>query len=323
MKPRTDPLLSLIVVTDDTVASVRRLFRFLEVQTIRERLEVVLVTPSGELGTPEPDLTGFHSWKVVELGAVRSMAAARAIGIRAASAPLVALTEEHSFPEPDWAERLVEAHALGFAAVGPAIENFNPVTRVSWANLLVEYGQWMARPRDEDPEHLPGHNSSYRRDLLLEYGERLDEMIQAESVIHWDLRARGHRICLAPEATTHHVNMSRLRCAAVLRVQWGRGFGSTRARSWSGARRLLYVLGAPLIPLVRFRRVLDDLDRVGRVRKVPHGVAPLIFVLLALDGYGELLGYAFGPGRSAALLTPLEFHREHYLIPSDLEALPV
>jgi hypothetical protein len=69
--------------------------------------------------------------------------------------------------------------------------------------------------------------------------------------------------------------------------------------------------------------VFADLHRVRRQRNVPRGVAPLIPLMLALDGLGELLGYASGPGASLAKLSALEFHREWYLVPADVAALPL
>src|SRR5205814_10620629 len=74
-----------------------------------------------------------------------STAAARTLGIRSASAPIVAMTEEHSFPDPDWAEHLLAAYAEGgdrVAAVGAGIVNANPDSGVSWVNFLLEYGPW-------------------------------------------------------------------------------------------------------------------------------------------------------------------------------------
>ena len=93
---------------------------------------------------------------------------ARARGVRAARAPIVAFTEDHSFPQPGWAAALVAAFTGGVSVVGPMVENANPGSAVSWANFLLEYGEWMPPGRPHGHAHLPGHNSAYRRAVLLE-----------------------------------------------------------------------------------------------------------------------------------------------------------
>lgn len=66
-----------------------------------------------------------------------STAEARAAGIRQANAPVVAFVEDHSYPDPDWAERLIEAHRKLWAAVGPVMMvNANPATMISWPIFL-------------------------------------------------------------------------------------------------------------------------------------------------------------------------------------------
>ena len=50
------------------------------------------------------------------------------------------------------------------------MRNANPKSAISWANLLIEYGPWLDPAPAGKASHLPGHNSSYKRDVLLGYG---------------------------------------------------------------------------------------------------------------------------------------------------------
>jgi len=45
-------------------------------------------------------------------------------------------------------------------------------------------------------DYLPGHNTSYKRELLLGYGADLDSMMEGETSLHWDLRSKGHKLYL-------------------------------------------------------------------------------------------------------------------------------
>ena len=138
------PEMSVIVLTPDGFAAIRRLMAHLRAQTARARLELVFVAPdAGRLQADETELAGFAAVRVVEADVMRSTAEARAAGVRAAAAPIIAFTEDHCFPEPGWAEALIRAHGEPWAAVGPAVLNANPRSAVSWANLLTEYVEWL------------------------------------------------------------------------------------------------------------------------------------------------------------------------------------
>jgi hypothetical protein len=302
--------MSVVVITPDTFETVRATVRHLRAQSDRERLELVIVAPAADaLALDEAEVRDFFGHQVIEVGAMTSTARARAAGVRAACAPVVAFAEDHAFPSRGWAEALLARHAEGWSAVAPVMANANPRAAISWANLLVEYAPWMEGARGGEREHLPGHNGSYKRDVLLVYGDRLEAMLDAESVLHWDLRARGHKLYLEPRARTLHLNFTAALPSAVLRFNGGRLFASARARGWSRARRLAFVAGSPLIPFVRFARVARSLPKVER----PRGTMAAVFAALACDGAGELFGYAFGAGRSMEKLSDMEFHRHRYI----------
>jgi hypothetical protein len=309
------PAMSVIVITPDSYETVRKTIRHLRAQKARGSLEIVLVAPSALRLAPDlKELREFRQFRIVEIGDMHSTARARAEGVRSAAAPIVAFVEDHAFPAPGWAEALINAHQNAErAAVGPVMANANPKRLMSWVNLAVEYSQWLEPLAGGEAEHLPGHNGSYKRELLLEYGERLEEMLDAESVLHWDLRAKGHRLYLEPKARTFHQNFSTLLPSITLRFHGGRLFAAARARRWPRARRLLFTCGAPLIPFVRLRRILHHLSREGRPRHLLPRIIPALFAALVFDGLGEMAGYSLGPGRSMLKLSDMEFHRQRYL----------
>ncbi len=305
---------SVIILTPDRFATIGKTLRHLGTQNVAPQIEIVIVAPSTrDLVLDESALRDFHSYLVVETGPMVSTARARAAGVRAASAPIVAFAEDHSYPEPGWAEALIKRHTEDWAAVGAAIANANPRTVTSWVNLLIEYSEWLHPCRSGEQEHLPGHNSSYKRALLLEYGDRLEQMLDAESILHWDLRRRGYRLYLEGAARTFHENFSKPLPCLPLRFNGGRLFAAARSHGWPLWRRALFALGSPLIPLVRFVRIARRLFGNGRAMHLFSRLSPALLVGLIFDGGGELAGYLLGPGRSMATLSDMEFHRERYL----------
>jgi hypothetical protein len=184
---------------------------------------------------------------------------------------------------------------------------------ISWANLLIEYSQWLEPAAAAIADHLPGHNDTYKRAVLLKYGDQLEAMLDAESILHWDLQAKGHLLYLEPKARTFHQNPSAPLFTIPLRFFAGRVFASSRARQWPLWLRLVYAGATPLIPLVRFWRIVRELRKPGRPRHLLLRVLPTLMAGLILDGAGEMIGYAFGPGNAMAKLSDMEFHRDRYL----------
>jgi hypothetical protein len=317
-----EPLLSVVVVTPHGYKTIERTMAHLRAQTIHDRLEVLIAAPSSaELAMPPSERQGLMRLEVVEVGPIESSAHARAVAVRQASAAIVALAEDHSFPRPGWAEALVSAHRQPWAAVGPVLENANPSTLTSWANLLVEYAPFLHPAQPAEAEHLPGHNGSYKRDVLLQYGPQLGAMLEAESVLHWDLGARGHRLYLEPAARVQHLNFSRPLSWLGLRFHGGRAFAAARSRNWPLWRRVAYACGGPLIPWVRLRRIVRELQRPGRPSDLLPTVLPLVTLALIVDAAGEMAGYTLGAGNSQRKLAGYEFDRPRYLTAEDRRAL--
>jgi len=305
------PELSVILATDrfDTI---RGTVRHLQAQTAGGRLELVVVAPPGGLDLDPAACDGFHSVQTVEadgLDPAGEIAELRALGVGAATAPVVLFGETHSFPEPSSLETLIEAHRGPWAAVAQAIGNGNPQTMTSWTNLYLDYGPW-ADPCQGGPlEEVPTHNGSFKRELLLEHRDELPRLLRFSDGVNAALRERGGRFCLEPRARTFHVNVSRPGSWLVERVAAGRAYAGVRCERWPRRRRIAYVCGSPLIPLVRGRRVLRDIRRTGRSGELLPRILPVLGVGLVLSAFGEFLGYALGPGRAPWQVGEMELHR--------------
>lgn len=305
--------LSVVMVSPDSFETIRTTLTALRRQTSSGRMEVVVVGPS-TVGA-DLDTTAFEdfaSWQYIECDATHSSSEMRVAGIRVASAPVVALTEDHCFPARGWAEALITRHEEPWAGVGALFTNANPGSPVSWANFIIEYGDWIDPDRGGEIHHIGGHNSSYKKNLLLSYGDRLPEILQAESAMQWDLAGRGERFFLEPRARMIHLNFALFRPSIKLRFHGGRLFAANRSRDWGVGKRFIFTVASPLIPLVRTWRSTRTLVSSGRADLLVR-VLPILTVLLVFDGLGEMVGYANGTGDSMQWLTGIEFHRERYL----------
>lgn len=319
MTQANSPEMSVVIVTPDDYQVIRRTIRFLSAQTAKDRLELVIGAPSrAQLGLVESDVAGFHSYKIVEVGEIRILTDAKVATVAAASAPVVAFAEDHCYPEPGWAEALIETHRQGHAAVGPLMRNANPATSLSWAGLFLHYGCCIQPVLSGHCTNLPWHNTSYKRQLLLDYGSDLSSMLIVEGILFDDLRAKGHTLHFEPAAQTNHVNISIL-SSWVRHAFWGgRLFGAMRARKnkWPVWKRLVYIAGSPLIPAMRFYKTVQKVREVGKVALLPRMI-PAVLAGLFPHVVGEVMGYALGAGPAAERYSYFEMKRFLHVVPGD------
>ena len=177
-----DPLLSVLLISPIGFEALGETWRALQQQTVCEQLELVLVTSGPAELSPEhwrPFLRVVH----LTTGDMGCMGEAAAVGVRAASGAIIARTEDHCFPRRDWAERFAEAFRnVDDAGVGPTVHSANPGSVMSDVNYTLEYA-WAGPDMPKGPApFLPGHNSCYRREVLLSLGDDLGWWLESETV---------------------------------------------------------------------------------------------------------------------------------------------
>jgi hypothetical protein len=309
------PDLSVVMITPRGFDMLTESLGHLRDQALRERLELVFVAPRRD-GFDKLELDGFWGHKLVEMGEFPTTGAALAAGFRAATGPVVGYVEEHSFVEPGWAEALIEAHRGPWAAVGVGLANANPETAASWASLLLSFGGSVEPRESAEVDALPSHHTHYKRAALEPYEDRLEEMLEIEAALCEDMRRRGERLYLASGAWERHINVSAARSFVAALWFGGRTYGAARVESegFSGLKRVLYSLATPAIVAVKLRRVLADLDRIGRRDELVPRILPQLVAGLVVFQLGEVLGYATGsPGRSGEARRMQELDRSAHV----------
>jgi hypothetical protein len=297
--------------------------RCLARQTAADRIELLLVVPSAAGRGDLPDgLGAFHSHRVIEIGPFDQVATGNTAGVRAATAELVVFAEDHSFPEPDWAAALIDRHREPWAAVGPVLRNANPATAVSWADFLMGFGQFAEPLPAGEVVVVAGHNSCFKREHLMRYGDRLEQALNPDWNAQRELRASGEGLFTEPRAVTRHLNNALMR-PWVTHCFWaGWAAGNLRSAAWSPARRAVYALAWPLIAAVRLPPILRSLARVRAKTPVPRMTVPLLLVGLTIEALGQCAGHLTG-GRGLAPRGERmrEFGRIEHVPQSDRRAL--
>lgn len=220
----------------------------------------------------------------------------RAAGIFAATAPVVALIEDHCLVTAAWGQRLAAGHAEGHAVVGGPIRNVATGRIRDWAAFFCEYSAVM-EPLPRGPvDGLPGMNVSYDRDALA----AVDDLLRAgrwENWLHPRLRERGFELWCEPEAVVEHDKDFDLGEFLSQRYHYSRSYAGMR-NAELGGRRALYALGTPLLVPLLYGRIAGNVFSRRRARREFLAATPLVLLYVAVWAFGELVGYLFGGGRS-------------------------
>jgi hypothetical protein len=299
------PALSVLLVTDQ-YETVRLVVSCFAAQTACDRIEMVIVIPSEKASqVPVGELTMFQGVKVESVESIHPMPAARAVALRASTAPVVFIGETHSFPHPGFAEAIIAAHEGPWDVVVPGLGNANPATPQSWAAFILDYGYWLSELSASPIANGPTWNTSYKRELLTDLGEKLDTALSSGDEVPHALRARRARVYFEPSAVIDHTNVEASGWVDE-RFLSGLVVGANRARRWSQARRAFYFFAMPLVPFVLLYRAGSAIRLLLNENKLPRGSLAAIAAGAIIRTIGEAVGYVAGIGPEA------EQRMEHY-----------
>jgi hypothetical protein len=308
------PQLSVVLITDH-FRTIARVVRHLSEQTAREQVEVVIVCASARsLEADEKALTGFASVKIEETGSLHPMSTARAVGVRAATAPVVFLGETHSYPHPGFAATVIDAHRERWDVVVPGFDNANLDGPLSWSAFLLDYGYWLYHLPEGQASAAPTWNVAYKREALLDLGNGLGTALTGGDELATAFRTNNRTIYFQPAARLDHANVSRtLREWMDERFLSGLLVGANRRDRWPSRRRWVYVLASPLIPAVILRRTASPVRAAIRNRRLPPMTVPALIAGAIIRTIGEVVGYIVGAGSDdEQRMEEYELHKVKY-----------
>lgn len=293
--------LSVAVVSVNPAATLARCLEALAPQAARAGAEVLVIRRASDdpdvarLRQSHPDIT----W--LEGGPGDNVPRLRERAIRAAGGRIVGLLEDDCLIARDWCEAAKAAPGAGHPAIGGPIEPDDYRRSLDWAVFFCEYARFLSPFRGEK-EALPGNNAAYRRDLVVEWLDRHPGEGFLDVFAHQAWRAHG--MALLADERLRVRNVHRWTFADVTRTAFhhGRGFAGSRFPGGSAracAARLLHAGGAVLLPALKTLRVARWVQGGGRADSLPRAL-PWIMAFNTSWALGELLGYLFGPGDSAA-----------------------
>ncbi len=318
--PDQPPVLSVALQSCDSLYTQRTTLGHLRNQTIAEKLEIVIVTPStDDLEKVKELLDAFQGYKLVTCPAEAGMSIMRGLGIRAATAPYIAIGEDHCAPHPTWAEKIVEAFELPeqYAGVAVAVHNANPKSMLSWANLAFGYLNWMAPVKRCEVQMIPGSNAVFRKAALDVFGDELLDMFGREGGLQEKMAANGAKFIQYPDAKVFHKNLALWSSTWELRYCVGANLANAKIKqkNMGMGMRAIRSLFTPVDGAFRMVKIVKRLTQRG------YKLTPKIlvggFVASSMHALGMFIGFWNGGEGAEMKLYWSEFHRDQHMLPNE------
>src|SRR6185369_8332991 len=173
-----------------------RCLRALQRQSPLEPAEIIM-PHDDTLKDLAPLRNEFPNVRFVRMPGFHSYAELRSLGFREARGDIIALTEDHCSPDPDWCATIAELHRGDFAAVGGSVDKSGKDTTLNWAIYLSDFGRYM-NPVPEGPAgYLTDCNVSYKRSVLEPISALWAKEFH-ETTVNWELLRQGRTLHLSP-----------------------------------------------------------------------------------------------------------------------------
>lgn len=216
------PVFSVIVLAYNSRDRIDITLASLRAQDLEEESEVILVD-SGSDGCAAHVAETYPEVRIVRSPVRLWPGQARNRGLRAARGEFVAFLPDDVTAGPSWLSARLSAHRSGFQAVGGAITNGTPESRVGTAGYLLEYSALLPCAPILQAQEIP-HCLSFHRSVFDTLGGYPEDTTTGEDTI-FNRRSvqAGLSFGFAPDAHIAHANLTSWR--TYLAHGWAHGRG--------------------------------------------------------------------------------------------------
>jgi hypothetical protein len=288
------PLLSVVVPSVNGWQDLEGCLAALEREGATQSLELLVPERCGD-PVRAAVTARFGNVRLLPVPPSTSIPEMRARAFTVATAPTVAVIEDHVLVPPGWAHAILEARSTGARVIGGIVVNAATQRTVDWAAFFTEYSQ-LAVPLEPGPATwLTGNNIAYDRSLLEEFRELL-ETGHWEADLHDAFRARGIVLWCRPDLIAEHKKHYTVEEYLSQRFLYSRAYAGLRLRGRGGWPRLGYGLLALGLPPILFARIVSRVWRGGTHRGELLRSLPLLALFVSGWAIGEVAGAWFGAG---------------------------
>ncbi len=290
------PALSVVVPSVNGFDDLSGTLDALDRQRSDVELEVLVVDRIGPALRDE--VRARYPWvRLLEVAADATIPDMRAIAFRAATAPSVAVIEDHVLVPDGWAAAMLRAQTPSTPVVAGAVENAATTTLVDWAAYLCEYSHCTPPLPAGPADWLTGNNVVYPRGLL----ERFRDVTESggwENRLHDAIKAAGIVLTCRPEIIVAHKMHYTVGLYMSQRYLYSRSYAGARMEGAGTVKRWVMGAASLALPPLLFWRTVTRIRAKGRHTAELVRSLPLLALFVVAWAVGEAVGAVAGPGDS-------------------------
>lgn len=265
----------------------------------RDTVEIEVLVPERCGQSVRERIASRFPWAVVlPVPVTTTIPEMRATAFDRATAPSVAVIEDHILVPRGWAHDLLIARQTE-QVVGGSIRNAATERGVDWAAFLCDYSHLLPPLPAGARPWIAGNNTVYDRRLLERYRDATHSG-RWEDHLHDTLRGAGVSLCCVPAIVVDHRKHYTVGEFLAQRFLYARSHSAARVAGWSGWRRFGFGLAALGLPPILFWRVASSAWRKGLPGWLVVRTAPLVAIFVTAWAAGEVTGAWTGAGTSLA-----------------------
>lgn len=293
--------ISVIIPSFNSGTTIARTLETLQDQEQPGDYEVIVVDSSDD-GAVADLVPNFPVTRLIRLERRAYPGNARNIGVAAATGEILAFTDADCMVGRDWIRTIRTAHQTGVPVIGGTIANGNPERLFGWMYYFCKLSHWLPNSQRIAVKEIPTACLTMKRFVFDQYGPFLEDCYSSDTAFNWAVAAQLGPPVLSSAIEVRHINCTRVGTVVCKLYRHGRDFARLRvsAEGWSGWRRLLFVLGSPLLPGMLFWRTARNVyaSRIYLGRFVAYW--PLVLAGWAVWGVGEAAGCLFPARRQSS-----------------------
>ena len=289
----TEPALSVIVVSFNHAEQLDQCLAALMSQPDAGQIEIRVISKKARFDVLL-DAWQFPQIHWHQVGSNQTIPEMRSTGMRQSKAKLLALIEDDCMVGPEWLQAILSAHESEHVAVGGAIEPGDYQRGLDWGIFYCEFGRFLS-PFSGVVNALPGNNVCYRASAI---DPALLKQGFYEVFVHEKWQQSGIELLASPGMVVKNNNTWNFAQCSISPFHHGRVYAGQRFGHGFGARRLLYGLLTPLLPLLKSFRTFRQVRSRKRADLPLVKALPWVVLFHVCWSAGELIGYWTGVGNS-------------------------
>jgi len=294
--------LSVVIVSTGSHSSLRASLNAILANDLRN-VEILVVDccsegPMPELADAYPSVRFFYASRKA---CVPFLAGT---GLRRATGEIIALTDTSSLVSSSWIANIIRAHASESLVIGGSVEPNGRMNLLDWSAYFCDYGQFMHPLKAGSVGVLPGNNISIKRSALAKSAELVKPAFK-KTLWCEKIRSDGTELICDPAIETHFASSSRIVPFLARRYRNARCFAGMRSKEMTKLKRLLYLVGSPLLSIILLQRTISAVVPKRRYTKQLILSSPFLVAAVIFWSIGEACGYLTGSCQLCA--RPLAF----------------